>query len=153
MAAIRVFRIHIRTTLSKRAHKNVVVSDIEIDVCINAFDILYLNGQPLFEEQLNVRRESYVCGKLLRLKHLFKSFEEEAGFPQFATATTSNDIEEIQNFLETAIDTRILGFLRRSSAVKKSVRSQNMGTSYTSRAYFSMLDLQTAGILVKLQFY
>ncbi|KAK6935731.1 DNA ligase, ATP-dependent, N-terminal [Dillenia turbinata] len=39
-------------------------------------------------------------------QHLYRSFEEEAGFLQFVTAVTSNDIEEIQKFLETAVDTR-----------------------------------------------
>lgn len=37
---------------------------------------------------------------------LYESFEEEAGFFQFATAITSNDIEEIQKFLDTAVDAR-----------------------------------------------
>lgn len=37
---------------------------------------------------------------------LYESFEEEAGFFQFATAITSNDIEEIQKFLDAAVDAR-----------------------------------------------
>ncbi|KAK6926707.1 DNA ligase, ATP-dependent, central [Dillenia turbinata] len=105
-------------TLSKRARKNVSVSDIKIDVCIYAFDILYLNGQPLIEQQLNVRRE-----------HLYKSFEEEVGFLQFATAITSNDIEEIQKFLETAVDTSCEGLiiktLDRDATYEPSKRSHN----------------------------
>lgn len=43
--------------LSTRARKNVTVSDIKIDVCIYAFDILFHNGQSLIKEQLKVRRE------------------------------------------------------------------------------------------------
>lgn len=43
--------------LSTRARKNVVLSDIKVDVCIYAFDLLYLNGQPLIQEELKVRRE------------------------------------------------------------------------------------------------
>ncbi|MBA0851160.1 hypothetical protein Goshw_014443, partial [Gossypium schwendimanii] len=43
--------------LITRARKNVVVSEIKVDVCIFAFDILYLNGQPLLHEQLKVRKE------------------------------------------------------------------------------------------------
>ncbi|ONI00933.1 hypothetical protein PRUPE_6G112300 [Prunus persica] len=43
--------------LSTRARKNVAMSDIKVDVCIFAFDMLYLNGQPLIQEQLKVRRE------------------------------------------------------------------------------------------------
>lgn len=43
--------------LSTRARKGVVLSDIKIQVCLFAFDLLYLNGRPLLKEQLNVRRE------------------------------------------------------------------------------------------------
>lgn len=43
--------------LSTRARKDVNLSDIKVDVCTFAFDILYLNGQPLLQEQLKVRRE------------------------------------------------------------------------------------------------
>lgn len=86
--------------LSTRARKNVAVNDIKVDVCIFAFDMLYLNGQHLIQEQLKVRRE-----------HLYSSFEEEPGFFQFATAITSNDIEEIQKFLEAAVDTSSEGLI------------------------------------------
>ncbi|TXG73777.1 hypothetical protein EZV62_002356 [Acer yangbiense] len=81
--------------LSTRARKNVSVSDIKVDVCIYAFDMLYLNGQPLLQEQLKVRREK-----------LYDSFEEETGFLQFATTLTSNDLDEIQKFLDAAVDAR-----------------------------------------------
>ncbi|PPS04358.1 hypothetical protein GOBAR_AA16306 [Gossypium barbadense] len=81
--------------LSTRARKNVVVSEIKVDVCIFAFDILYLDGQPLLHEQLKVRKE-----------RLYDSFEEEPGFFQFATALTSNDLEEIQIFLNSAVSSR-----------------------------------------------
>ncbi|XP_050204842.1 DNA ligase 1 [Mercurialis annua] len=79
--------------LSTRPRKNVVISDIKINVCIFAFDILYLNGEPVIHKQLEERREK-----------LYDSFEEEAGYFQFATAITSSDIEEIQKFLDDAVD-------------------------------------------------
>ncbi|PON66475.1 DNA ligase, ATP-dependent [Parasponia andersonii] len=75
--------------LITRARKNVVMSDIKVNVCIYAFDMLYLNGRPLIQEEL---------------KCLYKSFEEEAGFFKFASAITSNDIDEIQKFLDAAVD-------------------------------------------------
>lgn len=37
---------------------------------------------------------------------LYESFEEEAGYVQFATAITSNDIDEIQKFLDASVDGR-----------------------------------------------
>ena len=40
------------------------------------------------------------------MQHLYESFEEGPGFFQFATAVTSNDLEEIQKFLEAAVDAR-----------------------------------------------
>lgn len=104
--------------LSTRARKNVVISDIKVHVCIFAFDILYLNGQTLLQEQLNVRKE--------RLK---ESFEEETGCFQFATAITSNDLEEIQKFLENSVDASCEGLiiktLNRDATYEPSKRSNN----------------------------
>ncbi|KAI3848262.1 hypothetical protein MKW92_023791 [Papaver armeniacum] len=64
----------------------------EVPVCILAFDILYLNGELLLQEQLNVRR-----------KHLYNSFVEVPGEFKFATQVTSNDLDAIQSFLDAAI--------------------------------------------------
>ncbi|MCD7449099.1 tRNA ligase [Datura stramonium] len=104
--------------LSTRARKNVVMSEIKVNVCIYAFDILYLNGQPLLQEQLNVRRE-----------HLYKSFEEEPGYFQFATAVASNDLEEITKFLEDAVNASCEGLiiktLSRDATYEPSKRSNN----------------------------
>ncbi|KAG4979888.1 hypothetical protein JHK82_033129 [Glycine max] len=44
--------------LSTRARKNVEIEDITVGVCIFAFDLLYLNGQALLQENLRVRREA-----------------------------------------------------------------------------------------------
>ncbi|KAL4295418.1 hypothetical protein GQ457_12G029970 [Hibiscus cannabinus] len=104
--------------LSTRARKNVVVSEIKVDVCMFAFDILYLNGQSLLHEQLKVRRE-----------RLYESFEEEAGFFQFATSLTSNDLEEIQAFLDSAVSSSCEGLiiktLDRDATYEPSKRSLN----------------------------
>lgn len=40
------------------------------------------------------------------MQYLYDSFKEEPGFFQFATAITSNDIEEIQTFLDAAVNAR-----------------------------------------------
>ncbi|KAG7950344.1 hypothetical protein I3843_13G107400 [Carya illinoinensis] len=104
--------------LSTRARKNVAVSDIKVDVCIFAFDMLYLNGQPLLQEELKVRRE-----------HLYNSFAEERGLFQFATAIISNDLEEIQKFLDTAVDSSCEGLiiktLTRDATYEPAKRSHN----------------------------
>jgi len=55
--------------LSTRARKNVNVNDIKVGVCIFAFDMLYLNGQQLIQENLKIRREvSNIC---ISLQYLF----------------------------------------------------------------------------------
>ncbi|KAJ0083209.1 hypothetical protein Patl1_30576 [Pistacia atlantica] len=104
--------------LSTRARKNVSVSDIKVDVCIYAFDMLYVNGQPLLQEQLKVRRE-----------RLYDSFQEEPGFFQFATALTSSDLDEIQKFLDAAVDASseglIIKTLNRDATYEPSRRSHN----------------------------
>lgn len=43
--------------LSTRARKGVIVGDIKVQVCLYAFDLLYLNGQELLQEPLSARRE------------------------------------------------------------------------------------------------
>ncbi|XP_057866255.1 DNA ligase 1 isoform X2 [Cryptomeria japonica] len=86
--------------LSTRARKGVIISDIKVQVCIFAFDMLSLNGQPLLQEQLKKRRE---C--------LYNSFEEEAGKFLFATAKESNDLEEIQTFLDEAVNNSCEGLI------------------------------------------
>lgn len=52
-----VFVINYLQILSTRARKNVALSEIKVDVCIYAFDLLYLNGQQLLQEQLCTRRQ------------------------------------------------------------------------------------------------
>ncbi|GAU51032.1 hypothetical protein TSUD_291080, partial [Trifolium subterraneum] len=42
--------------------------------------------------------------KILPLQHLYASFEEESGFLQFATSITSNNAEEIKEFLDESVN-------------------------------------------------
>ncbi|XP_074272257.1 DNA ligase 1-like [Silene latifolia] len=104
--------------LSTRARKNVAMSEIKVDVSIFAFDILYLNGKSLLQEQLTCRRQ-----------HLYDSFEEEPGYFQFATTVTSNDIEEIQKFLDAAVNASCEGLiiktLETEATYEPSKRSNN----------------------------
>jgi len=76
------------------------LSNIKIQVCLFAFDILYLNGRPLLKEQLNIRREL-----------MYSSFQEVPGVFKFATAKNSNDLEEIQKFLDDAINDSCEGLI------------------------------------------
>ncbi|XP_008797049.2 DNA ligase 1 [Phoenix dactylifera] len=104
--------------LSTRARKGVILSDIKVTVCTFGFDILYKNGQPLLQEQLKVRRQ-----------HLYSSFEEVPGVFQFATAIITNDVEEIQKFLEAAVNSSCEGLiiktLDKDATYEPSKRSNN----------------------------
>ncbi|KAF3789524.1 DNA ligase 1 [Nymphaea thermarum] len=104
--------------LTTRARKGVILSDIKVQVCIFAFDILYLNGRPLLQEQLRTRREL-----------LYDSFNEVEGVFQFATAITSSDLEEIQKFLESAVNNSCEGLiiktLDKDATYEPSKRSMN----------------------------
>ena len=95
--------------LSKRKRKDVKVEDIQVRVCLFAFDLLYLNGevwvyqtpfhdmthgcfQPLLQRSLRERRE------LLR-----KHFQIVPGEFDFAKYSDGESTDEIQAFLEESV--------------------------------------------------
>ncbi|KAH8100697.1 DNA ligase I [Cristinia sonorae] len=78
--------------LSRRKRKDVKVEDIQVRVCLFAFDLLYLNGEPLLHQSLQERRE------LLR-----KHFQPVEGEFDFAKASDGETTEEIQTFLEESV--------------------------------------------------
>ncbi|PIA42128.1 hypothetical protein AQUCO_02100174v1 [Aquilegia coerulea] len=104
--------------LSTRARKGVNMNDITVKVCVFVFDLLYLNGESLLEEQLIDRRE-----------HLYDSFEEVTGEFQFATTMVSYEPKDIQSFLETAVNSGCEGLiiktLRKDATYEPSKRSLN----------------------------
>ncbi|XP_024532997.1 DNA ligase 1 isoform X1 [Selaginella moellendorffii] len=104
--------------LSTRARKGVILSDIKVKVLIFAFDLLYLNGRVLLQEQLVRRREL-----------LYQSFIEKPGEFQFATATNSKELEEIQSFLDDAINHSCEGLivktLEKDATYEPAKRSNN----------------------------
>ncbi|EGO02582.1 hypothetical protein SERLA73DRAFT_175993 [Serpula lacrymans var. lacrymans S7.3] len=78
--------------LSKRKRKDVRFQDVTVHVCLYAFDLLYLNGEPLLQKDLKKRRA------LLR-----QHFQSIPGEFDFAKASDSNTIDEIEAFLEESI--------------------------------------------------
>ncbi|KAJ3937789.1 MAG: hypothetical protein NXY57DRAFT_5919 [Lentinula lateritia] len=78
--------------LSKRKRKDVKVEDIQVRVCLFAFDLLYLNGEPLLQKTLNERRE------LLR-----DHFTVVPGEFDFAKSSDGETVDEIQSFLEESV--------------------------------------------------
>ncbi|KAH7910937.1 ATP-dependent DNA ligase [Hygrophoropsis aurantiaca] len=78
--------------LSRRKRKDVKVEDIQVRVCLFAFDILFLNGEPLLQKPLCERR------RLLR-----EHFQIVPGEFDFAKSSDSETTEEIQTFLEESV--------------------------------------------------
>lgn len=78
--------------LSTRKRKDVTSASIEVEVCLFAFDLLYLNGQSLIEETFRTRR---------RLLH--DNFVDVSGEFHFAQHADSTSVEEIQTFLEDSV--------------------------------------------------
>nr|BAC76762.1 DNA ligase I [Coprinopsis cinerea] len=78
--------------LSRRKRKDVKVEDIQVRVCIFAFDLLYLNGEPLINKPLVERRD------LLR-----KHFQVVPGEFDFAKSSDGESTDEIQTFLEESV--------------------------------------------------
>lgn len=78
--------------LSTRKRKDVNASSIEVEVCLFAFDLLYLNGQSLIEEPFRARRQL-----------LHANFCDVPGEFHFAQYADLASVEEIQNFLEDSV--------------------------------------------------
>lgn len=78
--------------LSTRKRKDADASEIKVQVCIYAFDLLYLNGQSYIKEPFRVRREA------LRL-----SFREVEGEFMFAQSSDSVNTDDIAEFLDDSI--------------------------------------------------
>lgn len=78
--------------LTTRKRKDVDAADIRVQVCVYAFDMLYLNGQSLVQKPLSQRRTL-----------LHDSFTEVEGQFLFATAMDTSNTDEIAEFLERSI--------------------------------------------------
>ena len=79
-------------TLSTRAKKNVSTEQVKVQVKIFAFDCLLLNGAPLIKQPLSHRRAA-----------LRSAFREVPGEFAFASASDSDNAEEIADFLNDAV--------------------------------------------------
>ncbi|XP_068097108.1 DNA ligase 1 [Hyperolius riggenbachi] len=78
--------------LTTRKRKDVDASEIKVQVCVYAFDLLYLNGESLVREPFSRRRQ------LLR-----ESFLETEGEFMFATYMDTANTDEISEFLDQSI--------------------------------------------------
>lgn len=89
-------------TLSNRARKDVQIGTVTIDVCMFAFDLMHLNGQPLLDRPFRERR-NLLRSLFMEVPHHFtwvKSLD-----------TTSQDSENIQEFFKSATDIKCEGIM------------------------------------------
>jgi DNA ligase-1 len=105
--------------LMTRKKKDVKVEDVKVKVCVFAFDLLYLNGEPVVEKSLRERREL-----------LYKSFTPVEGEFAFATAMNGQELDEIQTFLDESVKASCEGLMVKmldgeESGYEPSKRSRN----------------------------
>ncbi|KAF2691007.1 DNA ligase 1 [Lentithecium fluviatile CBS 122367] len=105
--------------LMTRKRKDVKVEDVKVQVCVFAFDILYLNGEALVNKPFRERRE-----------HLISAFSPVEGEFAFAKYGNTNELEEIQTLLEDSVKASCEGLMVKmldgpESSYEPSKRSQN----------------------------
>jgi len=86
--------------LSTRKRKDAVEEEIKVQVCLFAFDLLYLNGEALVTKPFNERREL--------LRNNFVLVENEF---QYAKSVDGKTTEEIQEALEDSIKDNCEGLM------------------------------------------
>ena len=89
-------------TLANRARKDVAIGSVTIDVCMFAFDLMYLNGQPLLDRPFRERREL--------LRSLFTEVPYQFTWVKSIDAT-SEDSETVSDFFKQATDMKCEGIM------------------------------------------
>lgn len=79
--------------LSTRKRKDVELNDVKVKVCLFAFDILCYNDERLINKSLKERRE-----------YLTKVTKVVPGEFQYATQITTNNLDELQKFLDESVN-------------------------------------------------
>lgn len=121
-------------TLMTRKRKDVKSEDIKVQVCVFAFDILFLNGEALVQKSLRERREL--------LHSAFNPIEGEFGF---ATSMNGQELDEIQVFLDESVKASCEGLMvkmldGKESGYEPSKRSRNwLKVSFCSVAVVKFL--------------
>ncbi|RPA91975.1 ATP-dependent DNA ligase [Choiromyces venosus 120613-1] len=89
-------------TLAGRERKNVDVGRISVDVCLFAFDLMYLNGQELLSRPFRERREL--------LRSMFTEIPHRFTWVKSIDAT-SEDVDTIQDFFHSSLDLKCEGIM------------------------------------------
>ncbi|KAJ5793637.1 hypothetical protein N7457_000236 [Penicillium paradoxum] len=88
--------------LTNRAKKNVELGDIKVNVCLFAFDLMYLNGEPLLDRPFRERREL--------LRSLFVEIPKHFTWVKSMDATSS-DSDAVLEFFKSATDVKCEGIM------------------------------------------
>ncbi|OGE53055.1 hypothetical protein PENARI_c008G03918 [Penicillium arizonense] len=89
-------------TLTNRAKKNVEIGAIKVNVCLFAFDLMYLNGEPLLDRPFRERREL--------LHSLFVEIPKHFTWVKSMDATSA-DSETVLEFFKGATDVKCEGIM------------------------------------------
>ncbi|KNG89478.1 putative DNA ligase Cdc9 [Aspergillus nomiae NRRL 13137] len=105
--------------LMTRKRKDVKAEDVKVKVCVFAFDLLFLNGEPTVKKSLRERREL-----------LHESFQITEGEFQFAQFGNTNVLDEIQELLDDSVKASCEGLMVKmldtnESGYEPSKRSRN----------------------------
>ncbi|KAH0536366.1 hypothetical protein FGG08_006764 [Glutinoglossum americanum] len=125
--------------LMTRKRKDVKVEDVKVKVCVFAFDMLFLNGEPIVKKSLRERRE------LMK-----QTFEEVEGEFAFAKHMNTSDLDEIQTFLDESVKSSCEGLMVKmldgeESGYEPSKRSRNWLKAYYLSGLGDSLDLVVIG--------
>lgn len=128
--------------LTTRSRKNVKIEDIEVQICLFFFDILYLNDQRdvikmTFEQRRKLMKDTFV---------------EDKGKLQFAISQDAERFEDIEGFLKSSINDSCEGLmiktLEDNSTYHPSKRSFNwlkLKKDYLESSIGDSLDLVVVG--------
>ncbi|KAI4239021.1 MAG: hypothetical protein L6R40_005607 [Gallowayella cf. fulva] len=89
-------------TLTNRAKKDVAINSIKVDVCLFAFDLMYLNGEELLSRSFRERREL--------LRSLFVEVPNQFTWVKSIDATSA-DSETVLEFFKGATDIKCEGIM------------------------------------------
>lgn len=89
-------------TLTNRARKDVAIGSIQVEVCMFAFDLMFLNGQPLLDRSFRERREL--------LRSMFIEVPHNFTWVKSLDATTQ-DSDAVLDFFKAATDIKCEGIM------------------------------------------
>ena len=88
--------------LANRARKDVVIQSVTVDVCLFAFDLMYLNGEELLSRPFRERRSL--------LRSLFVELPGHFTWVKSIDATSA-DGEAVSDFFKSAVDIKCEGIM------------------------------------------